>query len=169
MSYAHASEQDTPPRIEVGVHLTAINEEGLGEKPLGGGGGITYRLSHYLAIDTEANRYPIGGGAANFPVTQALFGARAGIRFGKVGFFGKIRPGFGVYDSSVYQPGIGTKANLDMGGVLEFYSERHFGARLDFGDTIIFFGNNPIGSPIGPRNLGTRNQFQGSFGVFLHF
>ena len=106
MSYTHARAEDMPPRIEVGLHLTAINEEGLGEKPLGGGGGITYRLSHYLAVDTEANRYPIGGGAANFPVTQALFGARAGIQLGKIGFFGKIRPGFGVYDTSVYQPGI---------------------------------------------------------------
>lgn len=78
----HASRWDS--------HLTAINEKGLSEKPLGGGGGITCRLLHYLAVDTEANRCPIGGGAANFPVPQALLGARAGIRFGKVGFFGKI-------------------------------------------------------------------------------
>jgi len=161
--------QDIPPRIEVGLHLTAVNEAGLGEKPLGGGGGITYRLSRYLAVDAEANRFPIGGGAANFPVTQALFGARAGIRVGNIGLFGKVRPGFGAYDTTLYQPGIGTKANLDVGGVLEFYSVRHFGARLDFGDTIIFFGNNPIGSPVGMKILGTRNQLQGSFGVFLHF
>jgi hypothetical protein len=93
--------------------------------------------------------------------------SRNPIRQGRV--LRQDRPGFGVYDSSVYQPGIGTKANLDMGGILEFCSERRFGARLDFGDTIIFFGNNPIGSPTGPRNIGTRNQFQGSFGVFLPF
>jgi hypothetical protein len=161
--------QDLPPRIEVGLHLAALDETGLGEKPLGGGGGISYRLSPYVAVDSEVNRYPIGGAAANFPVTQVLFGARAGIRFGKMGFFGKIRPGFGIYDNTLYQPSIGTKANLDAGVVLEFYSARHVGARIDFGDTIIFFGSNQIGSPVGPKTLGTRNHFQGSFGVFIHF
>jgi hypothetical protein len=158
-----------PPRVEVGLHLAALDESGLGEKPLGGGGGISYRLSRYVALDSEANRYPIGGGAANFPVTQVLVGARGGIRFGNIGVFGKVRPGFGIYDKTFYQRGIGTKANLDVGGVLEFYSAKHIGARIDFGDTIIFFGSSPIGSPIGPKSLGTRNHFQGSFGVFVHF
>jgi len=126
-------------------------------------------LTRYVAADTEVNRYPIGGGVANFPVTQFLFGARAGIRFGNIGLFGKIRPGFARYDTALYQPGIGTKFNLDIGGVLEFYSSKHIGVRVDFGDTIIFFGTNPIGSPTGLRTLGARNHFQGGFGGFVHF
>ena len=161
--------QDLPPRIEIGLHLATIDESGLDEKPLGGGGGVTYRLTRFVAADTEVNRYPIGGGAANFPMTQFLLGARAGIRFGNIGLFGKIRPGFAHYDSTLYAPGIGTKVNLDVGGIIEFYSRSHIGARLDFGNTVIFFGNNPIGSPTGLRTLGTRNQFQGSFGAFGHF
>lgn len=161
--------QDLPPRVEVRVHFAAINEEGLGEKPLGGGGGITYRLSRYFAVDGEANRYPIGGAAANFPFTQVLIGARAGIRLGNIGLFGKIRPGLGLYDNTLYQPGIGTKANLDLGGILEYYFAWHVGARIDFGDTMIFWGSNPIGSPTGTKTLGTRNQLQGTFGVFVHF
>lgn len=160
--------QDMPPRVEAGVHLSTIEESDLHEKPLGGGGRFTLRLTRLISLDTEVNRYPIGGTVAVFPLTQVLAGARVGVVLGSMGIFGKIRPGFSRYDVTAYQPGIGTKPNLDIGGVIEFYSHRHVGARFDVGRTVVFYGNGPVRTAMSPDpiTMGTRGLVQASMGVF---
>jgi hypothetical protein len=165
---AHAQEV---PRIEAGVHLSTIDEAPLHEKPLGAGGRFTLRLTRFIALDSEVNRYPIGTQAMIFPLTQVLAGARVGTMIGPVGIFGKIRPGFSAYDATQYQPGIGTKPNLDIGGVIEFYASKHIGARLDVGSTLIFYGNGPVRTAMSPDPivLGTRGLLQASAGVFVWF
>jgi len=166
---AHA--QEPPPRIEAGVHLSTIDQAALHEKPLGGGGRFTLRLTRFVSLDTEVNRYPIGGAPAGFPLTQVLAGARAGVVLGPLGIFAKVRPGFSSYDATQYRPGIGTKPNLDIGGVVAFYSHRHVGARFDLGSTVVFYGNSPVRTPLGPEPvaLGTRALLQASAGVFAWF
>jgi hypothetical protein len=163
--------QEPPPRIEAGVHLATVDESALHEKPLGAGGRFTLRLNRFVSLDSEVNRYPVGGTIAIFPMTQVLAGARVGLMLGSVGIFGKIRPGFSAYDATEYRPGIGTKPNLDIGGVLEFYSRRHVGARIDVGSTIFFYGDGPVRTPAGPDPivLGTRGLLQAGFGVFAWF
>ena len=158
-----------PSRFEAGFHFALIDERAaVGEKPLGYGGGFTYRLTRFVALDSAVNRYPLDG-QTSFPVTQALVGIRAGIKIGGVGLYGKIRPGFLRYDETLFGSAIGTKPNLDVGGVLEFYSSRHIGVRFDMGRSIVFYGNNPIAAPLGPRTPGTSNQLQCMFGIFAHF
>jgi hypothetical protein len=163
--------QELPPRFEAGVQLSTIDQAALHEKPLGAGGRFTFRLTRFVSLDSEVNRYPVGGTVAIFPLTQVLAGARVGVVLGSVGIFGKIRPGFSSYDVTAYQPGIGTKPNLDIGGVIEFYSRRHVGARFDVGSTVIFYGNGPVRTAMGPEPiaLGTRGLLQGSAGVFAWF
>ena len=105
-----------------------------------------------------------------FPLTQVLAGARVGVVLGSVGIFGKIRPGFSSYDVTAYEPGIGTKPNLDIGGVIEFY-RRHVGAKFDVGSTVVFYGHDPVRTAMSPDPivLGTRGLLQASLGVFAWF
>ncbi len=163
--------QELPPRVEAGVHLGTVDQAALHEKPLGAGGRFTLRLNRFISLDSEVNRYPVGGTVAVFPLTQILAGARLGVVLGSVGIFGKIRPGFSSYDATAYKPGIGTKPNLDIGGVIEFYSRRHVGARFDVGSTVIFYGNGPVRTAMSPDPivLGTRGLLQASAGVFVWF
>ncbi|MGE0406065.1 MAG: outer membrane beta-barrel protein [Candidatus Korobacteraceae bacterium] len=156
------------PRLEAGVHFTTVDISGLGEKPVGGGGRLTLRMSRLVALEGEVNRFPIGGATANFPMTQVLAGLRIGGRIGPFGIFGKVRPGYTRFDASSYDHQFGRRANLDLGAVISLYSSRHFGVRFDFGNTLIFFGNKPVQSPAGV-SLGTRSNFQGGAGVFVHF
>ncbi len=132
---------------------------GLGEKPLTGGGRVTVHASRFLDAEAEVNRFPIGGAASNYPATQALFGARAGVRRWPFGIFAKARPGFLRFDDVLNHPNLGTRAALDLGVILEGYSRHHVAVRADFGDTVVFYG----------RETGTRHQFQGSFGISLWF
>ncbi len=163
--------QDTPPRVEAGVHLATVDQAALHEKPLGAGGRFTLRLNRFVSLDSEVNRYPAGGTVTTYPMTQVFAGARVGVMLGSIGIFGKIRPGFSRYDDTLYKPGIGTKPNLDIGGIIEFYSRRHVGARADFGSTVFFYGDGPV-KTAGVRDpivLGTRGLLQASFGVFAWF
>jgi len=170
-AFIAAYAQEPPPRIEAGVHLSTIDQAALYEKPVGGGGRFTLRLTRLVSLDAEVNRYPIGGAQAGFPLTQVLAGARAGVILGPMGIFAKVRPGFSSYDATADRPGIGTKPNLDIGGVIAFYSQRHVGARFDFGSTVIFYGNSPVRTPLSPEpvTLGTRALLQASAGVFAWF
>lgn len=163
--------QEPPPRVEAGVHLATVDEAALYEKPLGAGGRFALRVNRFVSLDSEVNRYPVGGTVTAFPMTQVLVGARVGVVPGPLGVFGKIRPGFSSYDATAYKPGIGTKANLDIGGVIEFYSRRHVGARFDVGSTVFFFGDGPVRTAASPDPivLGNRGLLQASWGVFAWF
>jgi hypothetical protein len=148
------------PRVEAGVLLGGIKEPALGEYPVIAGGRITIRAWRLLDGEAEVSRYPIGGSASNYPATIALFGARAGRRFGNLGLYGKVRPGFISFDSNLNRPSLGTRPALNAGGILEFYSTRHLAARFDLGDTVVWYGRQ------GP---GTRHQLQWSVGVSAWF
>lgn len=130
------------PRVEIGVVVGGIDEKLFGEKPVLAGARITARAFRFVDAEAEVNRFPIGGGVALFPATQGLFGVRVGRRFGPLGLFGKVRPGITRFDSNAYVPNLSTKPTLDMGGVVEFYSQRHIAGRLDFGDTVVWYGGD---------------------------
>jgi hypothetical protein len=164
--------QSPSPRIEAGVQLSIIDQPALHEKPLAGGGRFTVKLFRFVDAEAEINRYPIGGAISVFPATQALIGARVGYRLGPIGLFAKARPGFMRFDENAYAPRLGTRANLDIGGILELYSTRHVAVRMDFGDTVIFYGREPMLSPVGGGIVpqpGTRHQLQASFGISAWF
>lgn len=161
------------PRVEIGVQLSGLKENVLREYPLGGGGRITVHAFRLVDAEAEVNRYPIGGADSLFPVTQMTFGARLGQRFGPLGIYGKVKPGFVRFDKNLYVPNMGTHTALEIGAVLEFYSRHHFAARMDFGDTAVFYGSGisiPSISAPGPATVpGTRHQLQWSIGVSAWF
>ena len=164
---------------------------------LGLGGRVTYNLTRNLAVEAEGNYFTRDN--QNFSAVpgghlyQGRFGAKIGKRFEHFGLFGKIRPGF-VGFSQVYQlisthevsffgrtftlGEFATRRKLfyatDVGGVLEFYVSRRVMTRIDFGDTIIRYGEAQTGSPflsiaILRRPPETRHNLQFNAGVGFRF
>jgi hypothetical protein len=99
--------------------------------------------------------------------TQGLFGIKAGKRTKHMGIFAKVRPGFqtNFYVNERQQ----ARVALDVGGVAEYYPNRHVALRLDAGDLIIPFGNNVVGDGFFAQRLGTTHNFQCSLGVAIRF
>src|SRR5262245_27363743 len=97
-----------------------------------------------------------------FPPRKLYFDARVGQRFGPIGIYGKLRPGFMRFDANVRVRNLGVRPALDFGGVLEFYSRRHVAGRFDWGDTVVWYGSAtvipPISSPGSNGIPGTRHQ-----------
>lgn len=190
----HAKAQDETPKIELGVHFSALP---LDDDPTdnvicpvcdtftytGIGGRFTYNLNNSLALESEVNfflrenqrrRSRLVGGRS----VQGLFGVKAGKRFEKVGLFAKVRPGFLRFSDTV-QSGLGQMAvdffprthfNVDVGGVLEFYPSRTVILRLDVGDTIIRYREENLeGALIPVVDAATRHNLQFNVGVGFRF
>lgn len=198
------SEQSDVPRFEIGGQFTVlrltdfdpvneiftprISDDRIVEP--GVGGRFTYNLTRNFALEAEANFFPrnrnsssregiatTGGGK-----DQVLFGPRIGRRFGRVGIFGKVRPGFMRYQAypviddaiPVNPPFVlfiqeiksRTFFALDVGGVVEYYPSRRTMVRFDLGDTIIRYGDQE------PRQFNpafTRHNLQLSVGFGFRF
>ena len=161
------------PRVEVGVVLGGLREGVLREYPVVGGGRVSIHTWRFLDAEVEVNRFPIGGAASSYPATQALFGLRAGRRIGNLGVYGKLRPRFISFDSNQYVPALGRRAALDAGGILELYSRHHIAGRMDFGDTVVWYGKDLVIPSIsgvgGSVTAGTRHQLQWSVGLSVWF
>lgn len=159
--------------IEVGGFLTTIDlRDSVGEKPLGFGGRFTYNFTDHFALDSEAAYFP-DDPSGNYGQTVALVGLRAGIRSEEFGTFAKIRPGVVRFDESlrVRNNGSRNKVAIDVGGVLEYYPSPRVIVRVDFGDTIIPFGDDLINGVVPPFVFrpGTTHNLQGSFGIGVRF
>lgn len=166
-----AADDFEQPKVEVGVLLGGIKEPVLGEYPVVAGGRVSVHVFRFMDAEAEVSRHPIGGAVSLYPATQVMMGARAGRRFGMIGLYGKVRPGFMQFDTNAYVPRLGTQAALDAGGILEFYSRRHVAMRVDFGDTVVWYGRDitiPQSSGTG-MIPGVRHQFQWSIGVSAWF
>lgn len=168
------------PRVEVGAQLSVIDlRDSLSEKPIGLGGRVSYNVTNYVAVEAEVNHFfpPEIGNSR----TQALFGVKAGKRFGdagepSVGLFVKARPGL-VRFNGPPAPGVSvdgtTKAALDLGGVFEIYPSKRVVVRFDVGDTLIFYNGQTIrrlSLPGGPQDqLQTSHNFQAGIGIGFRF
>lgn len=188
-----ARAQEEAPKFEVGAQFSSIDVD---DNPSdfsfcnscdefvyrGVGGRFTYNVNDGLAVETEVNFFlnrnegytsrRVGGR----PV-QALFGVKAGRRFGRVGFFGKARPGV-ISFSEPLSYGLGfsnstvmrrTHFNLDVGGVFEVYPSRGVLLRFDAGDTLIRYGAENLGGAVSGVEGDTRHNFQFSTGVGFRF
>ena len=163
----------------------------------GGGARFSYNLTNNIGVEAEGNLFPrdhldFGFGPTG-RMAQAQFGVKVGKRFGKLGAFGKIRPGFvsfsrvsylissfplSVYGGNFTIGNFGFRKDrffsTDVGGVIEFYPSRHLVTRVDLGDTIIRYPE--IDAPglslifaIQRFPPETRHNFQFSAGVGLRF
>jgi hypothetical protein len=141
----------------------------------GFGGRFGYNLTDNLALEAELNFFPK---ADSFDqpdafndgnLIEGLFGVKAGKRFGKLGVFGKARPGF-LYATkgdlqgnplalcpAIFPPPVGcfetTSKNslaFDVGGVVEFYPTKRTLIRFDVGDTIVRLAKRNVSGVLSP-------------------
>ncbi|HEX8492134.1 MAG TPA: outer membrane beta-barrel protein [Pyrinomonadaceae bacterium] len=140
-------------KFEVGVHFSMLRYDDYGDRLIepGIGGRLTYNLNDNFAVEGEVNFYPRsheGDPTVSGRKTLAIFGVKAGVRKGRLGFFGKARPGFIHFSrrlefACVDVGGEGdcslSKRNFafDLGGVTELRISPRTLLRFDLGDTII--------------------------------
>jgi hypothetical protein len=194
---ARAQEQDAP-KYEIGIQYSSLSVNlpsfrGT-ENNAGFGARATYNVTDYFALEAEGNIYPtsaqrdyVTGGASQ----QMQFGAKVGKRWKRFGLFGKARPGFVSFDSTLapvrlesggvpfirFDRERKTHFALDVGGVLEFYPSRRMLVRFDAGDTIIRFGEHAElqssgatqSGAVGPAPAETTHSFQFTAGVGFRF
>jgi len=160
------------PKFEVGGQIFSFNSKKVGFG-WGMGGRFTYNLNRHVAVDSELNAFLDDEG--NTLATQGFAGAKVGVRNKVAGVFFKARPGF-MTNFAKPAPNYATtfaserldKFAFDVGAVVEFYANRHLSFRVDAGDVIIPFGNDPVvgATPLRP---GTTHNFQYSLGLSLRF
>ena len=158
------SDDTKVPTYEIGGQIFSFNGHDLGFG-WGAGGRFTYNLNNLVALDSEVNFFLPDEGPAY--ATQGLFGIKAGKRTKYFGVFAKARPGFQT--NFVVNDREQARFALDVGGVAEFYPNRHLALRFDAGDVIIPFGNNVVGQGLFAQRLGTTHNFQYSLGVAVRF
>jgi len=186
---AHAQDRQ---RYEVGFFGTysfleriGSTDHGVGTETGGIGGRFVYRALPFLDLETDIAVLP-GNPATSGNHLQGLFGAKAGVRTDKLGFFVKVRPGFMHFSKDpfgVAKPGStnffsrewasSTEPNLDLGGVVEYYTARGLILRFDLGKSIIRYAPRTvrISDFVPPLEAGgfTTHNWQGSFGVSFRF
>jgi len=156
------TDDDKVSTYEIGGQIFSFGSHDVGFG-WGAGGRFTYYLNNHIALDNEVNFFLPDEGPAY--ATQGLFGIKAGKRFKHVGIFAKVRPGFQT--NLLVNDREQARLALDVGGVAEFYPNRHLVLRFDAGDVIIPFGNDTVG--LFGRRPGTTHNFQYSLGVGVRF
>lgn len=158
------SDNEKVPTYEIGGNIFSFGSRDLGYG-WGAGSRFTYNLNNYIAFDSEVDFFLPDEGPPY--ATQSLFGIKAGKHTKHVGIFAKVRPGFQT--NFVVNDRQQARLALDVGGVAEFYPNRHLVLRLDAGDVIIPFGNNVVGEGLFAQRLGTTHNLQASLGVGIRF
>jgi hypothetical protein len=159
-------------------------DSGVGTQVGGFGGRFVYHALPFLDFDTEINFLP-GNSATSGNHLQGLFGVKGGKRFSKVGLFLKARSGFlhfrrdpfGVGESSSdffsHERAKSTELNIDLGGVIEYYTARNVILRFDLGDSVIRYSPRTVRTSdfIPPFEAGgfTTHNWQGSLGISYLF
>ena len=186
---------DDPPRLEAGVHFSALTLTPSGgyRTEIGFGGRFTVNLNDNVAVEAETTFFPNSGRSGEPRATgravQGLFGVKAGRRWEKFGLFGKARPGFVSFSrgriepdpvqstppfSIVFNERRAMHFAADVGGVIELYVTRRWIARFDVGDTMIRYGEQyvtilspPPATFTVPKEL--RHNLQVSAGIGYRF
>ena len=170
------------PRRELGIHFAGLDmpleSKGCGRcrtfQP-GIGFDFNYRLTRLVYFDSEYDFFPEHG------MTQkALFGLRFGRRFGPVGLFTQVRPGF-IHYSNALVPGTTDKYDsvnrlaLDLGGTAEYYASQHATLRLRMGTTFVRYKtdyadpNQPPTSVLADSFIVTQGHMYVSSGYVVRF
>lgn len=140
-------------RVEAGAFVTyafleeiGSSDHGIGTSTLGIGGRAVWHLAPFVDIDGELAIHP-NAGVQGYKV-QGVLGAKAGVRWSRLGAFAKVRPGFLYFSKDPFgvgRPGVFPRTDwarsldpaLDVGGVVEYYTTRGMIVRFDLGDTIV--------------------------------
>jgi hypothetical protein len=155
---------------EAGFQVTTIQFGVPAEKPVGFGGRIGRELVKHITLEAEANRFPENP-SGNFGETQVVGGVKAGGHVGSWGGFIKIRPGllhFGGRDFRARNSAL-DRAVVDIGAVAERSITERMVFRMDFGNTIVFYGGDVVNTALGTLRPGTESNFQISFSLGFKF
>jgi hypothetical protein len=186
-----AGAQDTEQRYELGGLVTytflreiGTRDVGVGTDSGGLGGRLVYRAFPLLDLETEFNFLP-GNSATSGNHLQGFFGVKTGKRWKQGGIFLKARPGFihfrrdpfGVPKpgSSIFstERATSTEPDIDLGGVVEYYTARGLILRFDLGDSVIHYARRTVRTSqfLPPFEAGgfTTHNWQGSFGISFRF
>src|SRR5262249_4938877 len=155
---------------EAGFQVTTIQFGAPAEKPLGLGGRIGRELGNHITVEAEVNHFPENP-SGNFGETQAVGGIKAGGHLGSWGGFIKIRPGLLPLDSRDFRARTSDldHAVLDIGVVAERSIRERMVFRMDFGNTIVFYGRDVVNTALGTFRPGTESNLQISFGLGFKF
>ena len=157
-----AGAQDTTSRYELGGLITytflkeiGSTDSGVGTEAGGLGGRFVYHAFPMLDLESEIKFLP-GNSATSGNHVQGLFGVKSGKRWEKGGIFLKARPGFMHFRRDpfgVQKPGssifsteraTSTELNVDLGGVIEYYTSRGLILRFDLGDSVIRYARRTV-------------------------
>jgi hypothetical protein len=186
-----AGAQDTEQRYELGGLVTytflreiGTRDVGVGTDSGGLGGRLVYRAFPLLDLETEFNFLP-GNSATSGNHLQGFFGVKTGKRWKQGGIFLKARPGFihfrrdpfGVPKpgSSIFstERATSTEPDIDLGGIVEYYTARGLILRFDLGDSMIHYARRTVRTSqfLPPFEAGgfTTHNWQGSFGISFRF
>jgi hypothetical protein len=151
---------------------------------LGIGGRVVVHVLPHLDFESEATVWP-NNAATSGTWIQALFGIKAGERFGRFGIFAKARPGFMVFRKDPFgatrpgnsfqfrQSAASSEPVFDAGGVLEYYTSRNLILRFDLGDMLVHYHRrdvflSPSQTSVSRGGFTTEN-WQGGFGLGFRF
>ena len=182
---APASAQVPTLRYEIGAQVGSpyLREFShvLGRRSeIGVGGRFTLNLNKLLAAEAQVDLYPDDKFFDDRRKIQGLFGIRTGVRKGRVGLFGKIRPGFiHVRDrlQCLIPEGCALGVDLghvgrfwlavDAGAVIEVYPSRRLALRVDAGD--LFVRRFDCTDGTGKRSYYSSHNLQTGVGAALRF
>lgn len=151
-----ASAQDGGAGTTVGVQYAALRLDVPDETRSGVGGWVSIDLARWMSVDASLSVWP-GRDDITGRQVQLLAGARAGWRTGRLGIFGRVRPGFVHFTDRFIAPGTvcilifptpesclidKTNFALDLGGSVEVYPARALVVRVDAGNTMIRFARD---------------------------
>lgn len=142
---SHAQTQESAPKYEVGLHYAALKLTEKSDTDGGFGVRFTYNVNDYLGLEAETTYFPSRREGSDGNERQGSFGVRAGKRSERFGVFAKVRPGVtrfyelgNTLGPNVFARG-NTRFAFDVGGVFEYYPDRHAAVRVDVGDTMVRF------------------------------
>ena len=143
--------------LEFGMQYTSMQVSVLDSTESGIGARFGVRINRFLTAESEFNFFPESrfGNSGFEQMAQGLIGVKSGYSNGRVGIFGKFRPGFLNFpkispprslcqfagDTLICNQTGRTDYRLafDLGGVVEFYPAQNYVIRVDVGDTMIRF------------------------------
>ena len=141
----------TPARaqIRIGAHYSALSLEYPEQTRHGVGGFLVYAPRDWVAVDLSTSLFPSETVGAN--AWQLFAGPRAGWSVGRMGVFGRVRPGFVRFAERFIAPETGciaifptpeaclvnsTNVALDYGATVEVLPSARTVLRFDIGDAL---------------------------------
>jgi hypothetical protein len=141
-------------RADAGILFAFIDYDQFDESDFGLGADFSYRFTDWLAADAQLSYFPSElGEPASFSGSRlmGLIGVRLGHRFGGVGVYGAVRPGFASFSEArepracilIYPPplactlGGSTVFALDLGAGLELTPGDRLVIRGEVGDLLL--------------------------------